>query len=90
MSGPVQGPGQVMGHDERKHWSKACAALLRHNTMPPNEREFENVVSSLRSSRRFGPPTSAKIWEAVQGNHRFATRSVQQDEGWTQWYLRAV
>ncbi len=79
-----------LSHAENKHWSKACAAVLRYETPAPHERRFQDLLAALHSSHRFGVPTATVIYQVVHNSHRFQLRAVTEDNGWVQWFVRAV
>jgi RNA:NAD 2'-phosphotransferase (TPT1/KptA family) len=80
----------TMSHAEQKHWSKAMAAVLRHETPPPHERTLQELMQVMRSSHRYGFVTATKVYAVATHGHRFVLRHVTEPNGWVQWYVRAV
>ncbi len=88
MTNTPHGVFPALSHDERKHWSKAMAASLRYgpgtSTIPPRTMPIQKLVTTLRTSRRFGQISEAKVHATLQGNHRFQIITIQDPV--TSWW----
>ncbi len=88
-------PITVMGHDEKKHWSKALAQILRHgpgkDATPPRSLPLATLVRIVRSSGRFGQFSETKLWQTLEGNGRFSTTwTTDAVTGWSMQYVTAL
>ena len=83
-----------LSRHEKKHWSKAIAAILRYedglHSIPPHTLPFWWIIAVSHESAIYGKLDLEKLHGTISRNHRFRYVTVTSPSGWWEHSVQAI